>query len=308
MSTAKLLVETDDLALLIGARPILRGVDLHLGPGDIYGLLGPNGAGKTTTISALTGLRPATGGKVSVLGVDPRAQSAVVRQRIGVLPEQAGCYEWMSGPQYLSWFARLYGIDPAPGELVERLARVGLEAGDARPVGAYSRGMNQRLGHARALVNDPQLLILDEPTNGLDPRGRREIHDLLLELSRRRAVGILLCTHLLDDVDRLCNRVGILHRGRTVVEGELSDLLARERGASRYRLRVAARPAGSWMPATASVVAREGDWWHVDVAAGAQPHAVWRSLLAADWAIDEIHRESGGLESLYLALTSPERA
>ena len=219
------LVDAENLTLSIGGRPILDGVEVHLAAGDIYGLLGPNGAGKTTTLSVLTGLRRADGGSVSVLGRDPWSQHVELRRRIGVLPEQAGCYEWMSAAQYLRWFATLYGKRPTAAQLAERLARVGLDASDARPTGAFSRGMKQRLGLARALVNDPRLLILDEPTNGLDPRGRREIHDALLALARE-GVGILLSTHLLDDVTRLCSRVGILHRGHTVVEGMLGELAA----------------------------------------------------------------------------------
>lgn len=219
-----MLLEADALMLSIRGRPILHGVSLHLERGEIYGLLGPNGAGKSTTISVLTGLRRAGAGKVLVLGQDPWAAAKAVRRRLGVLPEQAGAYEWMSAPEYLGWFAALYGCRQSASDLGERLAQVGLRADDARPIGAYSRGMKQRLGLARALVNDPELLILDEPTNGLDPRGRREIHDVLLELSRRRSVGIVLCTHLLDDVERLCTRIGIIHRGRSVLERPLAGL------------------------------------------------------------------------------------
>jgi ABC-2 type transport system ATP-binding protein len=138
-----------------------------------------------------------------------------------------GFYDWMSGPHYLDWFSRLYGRRLTDHELAAHLTQVGLDAQDRRPIGAYSFGMRQRLGLARALLNDPKVVALDEPTNGLDPRGRHEVHDILLGLSRSKRVGILLCTHLLDDVERLCTRIGILHRGRSVLEGRLADLKKR---------------------------------------------------------------------------------
>jgi ABC-2 type transport system ATP-binding protein len=221
-----MLLDAEDLLLTIRGRPILKGVELHLETGEIYGLLGPNGAGKSTTISVLTGLRAAASGKLAVLGLDPWTQKKAVHARIGVLPEQSGFYDWMSAREYLHWFGCLYGRTLSAAELRAHLARVGLEEGDSGAIGTYSRGMKQRLGLARALINDPELLILDEPTNGLDPRGRREIHDVLLDLSRQHRVGVLLCTHLLDDVERLCTRIGIIHQGRTAVEGRLSELLS----------------------------------------------------------------------------------
>ena len=303
-----MLVELEHLALSIRGRPVLNGVHLHMGAGEIYGLLGPNGAGKSTTISVLTGLRPASAGKVAVLGCDPRSQRKEVHRRIGVLPEQAGCYDWMSGREYLGWFARLYGRQPSAPGLGQQLVRVGLDPSNPRPIGTYSRGMKQRLGLARALVNDPELLILDEPTNGLDPRGRREVHDVLLNLSREHAAGILLCTHLLDDVERLCTRIGVIHHGRTVLEGALSELLAAHQAARRYRLRLLAPPDGIALPFGTKVVARDGEWWHLEIGPRMRPDAIWRAMLDSGWALQEIHSEGGGLENLYLNLTVAEAA
>jgi len=164
--------------------------------------------------------------------------------------------------------------------------------------------MRQRLGLARALVADPDLLVLDEPTNGLDPRGRREIHDLLLELSGERGVGILLCTHLLDDVERLCDRVGFIVEGRTVAEGGLGALLEAHERRARFRLRLAGQtPSGGTPPSDVRVVGREGEWTIVDVDPATRPDAAWRELLSRGWPIVEIGRAGGGLEDLYLALT-----
>jgi ABC-2 type transport system ATP-binding protein len=222
-----MLVAVQHLRLEIRGRPILHDVQLQMAEGQIYGLLGPNGAGKSSTLSVLTGLRPATAGAVTVAGRDPWRERVATHREIGVLPEEMGFYGWMSADDYLVWFAALYGRKLSRAEAGGRLAQMGLQAADRRPIATYSRGMKQRLGLARALLNEPRLLILDEPTNGLDPRGRREIHDILLELSRGARVGVLLCTHLLDDVERLCSRVGIIHQGRTVLEGELAELRRR---------------------------------------------------------------------------------
>jgi ABC-2 type transport system ATP-binding protein len=221
-----MLVAVEHLKLEIRGVPVLHDVGLHMDGGQVYGLLGPNGAGKSSTLSVVTGLRPASGGRVAVAGRDPWRERVAAHREIGVLPEQMGFYGWMSAPDYLTWFAALYGRTLSRKDAAERMAQVGLDGKDRRAIDTYSRGMKQRLGLARALVNDPRLLILDEPTNGLDPRGRREIHDRLLELTRNAGVGILLCTHLLDDVERLCSRIGIIHEGRTVLEGDLAKLVS----------------------------------------------------------------------------------
>jgi len=160
-----------------------------------------------------------------------------------------------------------------------------------------------------ALIGDPALLVLDEPTNGLDPRGRREMHNLLLRLSAD-GVSVLLCTHLLDDVDRLCDRVGIIVAGRTVAEGKIVDLIRTHRRLPRFRLRLAGdpSPAGANPFGHVNLVRTEGNWWTVDLDGDIGPAATWRELLFRDWPVTEIHRVGGGLEDLYLRLTEPGRA
>jgi ABC-type multidrug transport system ATPase subunit len=168
--------------------------------------------------------------------------------------------------------------------------------------------MRQRLGLARALIADPRLLILDEPTNGLDPRGRRDIHDLLLGLAARGG-GILLCTHLLDDVDRLCRRAGIIVAGRTVAEGAIADLMRAANTPLRFRLRLVGKPpACQGDNGHVSVVAQEGDWWVVDLNPALTPDIAWRELLFRGWPIAEIRREGGSIEDFYLALTERRAA
>ncbi len=303
-----MLIEIDKLRLSLGGRTILHDVRLSLEEGEIYGLLGPNGAGKSTTIAAALGLLKPDAGRVRVFGKDPRVAAHESYGRLGVLTEQNGFYDWMSGEEYLAFFATLHGLRFNPNQIRGRLSAVGLEPRPRQTIGTYSRGMRQRLGLARALVPDPKLLILDEPTNGLDPRGRREIHDILLDLAGR-GVGILLCTHLLDDVDRLCRRVGVVVEGRTIVEGTIADLMRNENRQLRFRLHLAGEPpAAQGKNEHVSIVAHEGEWWIVDLNSAVMPDAAWRELLFSGWPIAEIRREGGGLEDLYLTLTERRAA
>ncbi|GAB6037614.1 hypothetical protein JCM15519_21730 [Fundidesulfovibrio butyratiphilus] len=300
-----MLLSIQSLCLKRGGTQVLHGVDLTLGEGEIYGLLGPNGAGKSTTIATTLGLLCPESGTVRVFGQDPRVASQSVWSALGVLPERCGFYDWMSAEAYLGFFAKLYGRESTPDAMRKHMDLVGLVSRPGQLIGAFSRGMRQRLALARALLPDPKLLVLDEPTNGLDPRGRREMHDLFLQLAHR-GIGILLCTHLLDDVDRLCSRVGVIVEGRTVVEGMLSDLLQEHQRNARYRIRLETDiPPGASAPTLSSIVAREADWCVVDIATNGSPAEAWRELLSLGWPVVEIREEGSGLEALYLALTTP---
>jgi ABC-2 type transport system ATP-binding protein len=298
-----MLIDANHLSLNLEGQRILSDINLHLWRGEIYGLLGPNGAGKSTTIALLLGLYAADSGKLRLFD-SPQADPVNLRRRIGVMPEHAGFYDWMSANDYLVWHAGFYGgLQQSVAELLEL---VGLGDTGRKPISQFSRGMTQRLALARALVHGPELLILDEPTNGLDPRGRREVHDLLLQLAKERQVGILLCTHLLDDVERLCSTIGIIDQGRTITEGTLADLLGSGDAVLRYRLRMSQIPDDKNLPKGVKLLHQEGDWWHVEVAAAALPQlpALWQGLIAAGWGLTEIHAEGGGLEELYLRLTT----
>lgn len=303
-----MLMEIDKLRLSIHGVAILHDVHLALGEGEIYGLLGPNGAGKSTTIAAALGLLKADAGHVRVFGKDPYAAGHELYGALGVVPERNGFYGWMSAEEYLAFFAGLHGRGVGPAEMRDQLSAVGLEPRPRQAIGTYSRGMRQRLGLARALVTKPRLLVLDEPTNGLDPRGRRDIHDVLIGLAGR-GVGILLCTHLLDDVDRLCRRVGVISEGRTVAEGAIAELIRQDGRRARFRLRLNGQPPSApGGGGHATIVAHEGEWWIVDLAPEIAPDEAWRELLFRGWPIAEIRRESGGLEELYLALTERKAA
>ena len=208
-------------------RPRVKAVeslDLEIRRGEIFGLLGPNGSGKSTTIKMILGLVAPTKGRIAVLGRRPR--DVATKRRIGFLPEESYLYRFLSARETLDFYARLFGIPPEirRGRIDMLLQMVGLDAVGHRPVGEFSKGMQRRVGLAQALINDPQLLILDEPTSGMDPVGARQIRDLIADLGRRGKT-VLLCTHQLSDVEDLCDRVAIMFGGRIRVEGACDELL-----------------------------------------------------------------------------------
>ena len=225
----------------------LDGLDLKVPLGSVFGLLGPNGAGKTTLVKMALGIAHPTGGAVSILG-RPGGDVAV-RARVGYLPENHRYPAHLTGAQVLDFFGRLSGLrEPERSVRVEGLLRrVRMEDWRATPVRKYSKGMMQRLGLAQAILNDPDFLILDEPTDGVDPVGRREIRDLLLE-QKARGATIFLNSHLLSEVERLCDRVAILKSGKLVREGGVEEL-TRPKSAWEIDLRA---PAAS---AVAAIVA-----------------------------------------------------
>ncbi|MDB5055328.1 MAG: hypothetical protein JWM44_3378 [Bacilli bacterium] len=204
-------------------------MSIHVQKGDIYGFLGPNGAGKTTTIRMITGLIEATSGSVLVDGMDVQKQTDDIRRIIGVLPESHGFYGWMTGKEYLSFFAKMYGMNDVlrNKRVDELLERVNLHDKTRVPIKQYSRGMKQRLGLAKTIIHQPKIIILDEPTLGLDPQGQKDIQQLILELNRQLNVTIFITSHLLKEIDEMCNRVAIVKKGQLLEEGLVSDLKQR---------------------------------------------------------------------------------
>ena len=205
----------------------VRDLNLRVAPGQIYGLLGPNGSGKSTTLKIILGLVPPTKGSTAIFGRDSNLVAS--REAVGFLPENPYFYKYLTGRETLRFYGKLCGLRGA--RLRERVAEllelVGLTSAADRRLGGYSKGMLQRIGLAQALVQEPKLIVLDEPTAGVDPVGAREIRDLILDL-KRRGITILLSSHLLEQVQEICDRVGILADGVLVREGALDDLLAIE--------------------------------------------------------------------------------
>jgi ABC-2 type transport system ATP-binding protein len=251
-----------------GRRTAVDGVSFTVDRGAVVGLIGPNGAGKTSTIKMLLGLVRPDAGEVLLLGRparDPRA-----RTRVGYLPELFRYQPWLTAAEVLALHVRLSGADVPAAEQRECLALVGLadRAGDR--VAGFSKGMQQRVGLAVALVARPELVVLDEPASALDPVGRADVRALLLTL-KARGVAVLLNSHLVGDVERVCDRVVVLDHGRVVADGTLAELL----GGRELRLRLAgAGPAAQARLAAAGRVARDGDAVTVTLPAGASPDLV----------------------------------
>ena len=198
-----------------GDRTVVDRLDLSVARGEVFGLLGPNGAGKTTTILMLLGLTERDAGSVEVVGLDPAVDPIGVKRRIGYLPDDVGFYESLTGRQNLRYTARLNGLRGAEADerIAALLRQVGLQPAADQPAGTYSRGMRQRLGIADALIADPDVVILDEPTIAIDPRGVEEMLALISDLARDRGAAVLLSSHLLDQVEQLCDRVAIFVSG-----------------------------------------------------------------------------------------------
>jgi len=214
-------------------------LNLHIEEGDIYGFLGPNGAGKTTTIRMLTGLIEPTEGVAYVNQENVSEKNSTIKKLIGVLPESHGYYSWMTGYEYLEYFYNLFGGDPlkAKDQINYLLDKVQLLERSNSRIGQYSRGMKQRLGLAKTLINNPKIIFLDEPTLGLDPSGQNDIHKLILELNKSMNITVFITSHLLKDIEVLCNKVAIIKDGNLLVEDTIVNLQKLHSPQEIYRIK-----------------------------------------------------------------------
>jgi ABC-2 type transport system ATP-binding protein len=210
--------------LLARRRPAVQDLSLSVERGEIFGFLGPNGAGKTTTLKVLTGLVRAEAGRITILGHPHEARAW--RHGVGYLPEQPYLYDYLTPLEYLDYVGRLFGMAPAARRDRARLLleKVGLARSAHLPVRRFSKGMVQRAGLAQALMNDPELVLLDEPMSGLDPLGRRLVRDIILDL-RSQGKTVFFSTHILSDAETLCDRVALLREGRLLSLGRLDEIL-----------------------------------------------------------------------------------
>ena len=234
-SAARPILVAQDLCRSYGPRQALRGLSFTLEAGRILGFLGPNGAGKTTSIRILTTILEPSSGSFSVAGIDHR-QPDQIRRRIGVLPENLGFPKQMTGFEYLTFFGRLYGrsADDARATARRLLEDVGMQGRGRSLIGTYSHGMRQRIGIARALVNDPAVVFLDEPTLGLDPRGQQELLGLVRHIAKERNAGVILCSHMLWEIEKICDDVVILSSGQVIVAGSVREVMGKgQRGGIR---------------------------------------------------------------------------
>jgi ABC-2 type transport system ATP-binding protein len=289
----------------------LRDVSLVANDAEIVGLLGPNGAGKTTMIRVLTTLLAPSSGRFSVAGV-PCTRPAQIRRRVGALPESAGYPVAQTAAEFLRYHAGLYGLSRRrAAEVADTLlAEVGLAERSGALVTTYSRGMRQRLGIARALVNDPAVVFLDEPTLGLDPAGHRLLLDLVRGIAERRRATVVLSTHVLTDVEEVCSRVVILDRGRVVAAGSVADVVGAVAAPRAARVTVPVDAVAFAREVLAGVVgltltaAAEQPGVLEVTSTGAAPADALRALVAADVPVLqwEVHR--GRLGDAFLAMTS----
>jgi len=214
--SAKNLVKSYDSSLAVDH------VSFDVPEGEFFGFLGPNGAGKTTTIRMLTGIIEPDSGEIIIDG-RPHKDKQKISEIMGVMPESRGFYNWMTGEEYLLFFSSLYQIPDRKKRVEELLVQVGLTERKNSKIATYSRGMKQRLGLARAMINNPKILFLDEPTLGLDPQGQEDIQSLLKKLNAS-GVTVFFSSHLLNEVSNLCSRIAIIHHGKLIAQGTITEL------------------------------------------------------------------------------------
>lgn len=295
------LIEASGLAKAFGTRQVLEDVSFSVGAGQVFGLLGPNGAGKTTTMRLFLGLLRPGAGEALVFGA-PLADRPDLRRRVGVLLEQSGMADRLTARENLAFFGALHGVGRET--IDDRLARAGLlERADER-VGTFSTGMKRRLGLVRATLHDPEVLFLDEPSSGLDPAAQAEIRDLITKLASESGAAVLINSHHLDEVERICHRVAILDRGRLAALGEV-EALRRGTGPRRYGIQLAAvadraRAVTVLEAAGAADLAWEEDELVLSLPPGLAPSTLLRALVEAGIAVEEARYRTRSLEQVYL--------
>jgi ABC-2 type transport system ATP-binding protein len=277
----------------------VRNVSLEVKEGEIFGFLGPNGAGKTTTIKMITGLIAPTSGSLRIFGVE--APSREVMARVGFLPENPYIYPYLTSREFVSLCARLSGLSGAglASQVSKVLGRVGMAPAADRGARTLSKGMLQRTALAAALVHDPELLILDEPMSGLDPVGRKEVRDIIVE-ERERGRTVFFSSHILSDVEMLCDRVCILRRGEVVVGGSLRDLLAAGKRRSEITVANASESLRRALAAIAQVTRHVGDSLVMEVEGDESVRSVVERALAEGARLESITPKRETLEELFV--------
>ncbi len=304
------MIEVEHLTKHYGNVPAIQDVSFTVRKGEILGFLGPNSAGKTTTMRILTGYLPPTAGTARVAGYDVQSNSLEARRRIGYLPETVPLYPEMTVCAYLEYMAALRGV-AKPAQAAERAIEA-CGIGDRRGylIGKLSKGYRQRVGLAQALVHNPEVLILDEPTIGLDPRQIIEIRNLIKGLGGDHTV--ILSTHILPEASQVCERVVIINKGHLVAEDTPSGLSARLRGGQRLFVRVAKPEPGALttlqgIAGVIDVAAQDGDGYEIEFALDADPRAhIAQAIVERGWGLLEMRPVGMSLEEIFLTLTTEE--
>jgi ABC-2 type transport system ATP-binding protein len=296
------IVQADNLEKHYGAVHAVRGVSFAVGEGEVFGLLGPNGAGKTSTVEMLEGLRRPDGGRASVCGLDPERDGRELKQRVGAVLQSTSLPDKLRVDEALRLFAGFYRRRRNPQELLERFQLVEKRRAFYHQL---SGGQKQRLALALALVNDPQVLFLDEPTAGLDPQVRREIYSIVEEL-RQEKKTILLTTHYIEEAERLCDRVAIIDQGKVIALGTPRELKTRSAGTTRIEVRLAKpEPDGALRALEAVADCREFEGTYVLHSTSVPPTivALVKHLEADGNALESLEIRTPSLEDVFIELT-----
>ena len=300
---ADAVIRIEELAKTFGKNRAVDGIDIAVERGEIFGFLGPNGAGKSTTIRMMLGLIRPSAGRVEISGIDVERHRGSALRHVGAIIEAPAFYGHLTARKNLQLHLLLHGRedDARVSEVVEM---VRLSGRDVEPVQNFSHGMQQRLGIARAISHDPDVVILDEPSDGLDPRGRREMREIILDVSRRLGKTVFLSSHLLGEMETTCDRVAILHRGKLIYQGGVEELRSR-----RAWLRVRSDrldEAALVLRALPEVkqVRREPEYLAVETVAGADPAVVSRALADGGFPLREMSSHLESLEDVFLELTA----
>jgi ABC-2 type transport system ATP-binding protein len=295
------LVEFQDLTVSYGPLLALGGVTGSFKPGPT-GLLGPNGAGKTTLLKTLLGFLKVDGGRMTAFGLDPWTAPLEVRRRIGYMPEVDCHIGGMSAAAFVAFAGELSGLprDEAISRAHEVLYYVGLGEARYRAVDTYSTGMKQRAKLAQALVHDPDLLLLDEPTNGLDPEGREEMLGLIRDVARRRGTSLVLCSHLLRDVEQVCDEVVVLNQGKVAARGPIAELTGARRAVFDVRFK------GDPTPVLTDLKDRGCDWregddgYRIFLVDGVGPEVIFRTAKECNVQVRHLRPGAESLEDVFL--------
>ncbi len=314
------MIQVEQLTKRYGSTVAVDGISFEVEQGEVVGFLGPNGAGKTTTMRILTCFLPATAGRVAIAGREVFGESLEVRRNIGYLPEGVPLYPEMRVREYLAYRARIKEVPQRERRMrVEYVMdRCGVADAERKLIGSLSKGYRQRVGLADALVSDPPVLILDEPTIGLDPNQIRLVRDLIRDLGRKHTV--LLSTHILPEVEMVCGRVIIIQNGKLVFQDTLANIARQSSGGAKVVVEARVGPAEAekaaaalgQVPGVLRVRTQSGAPWsafELEVASGADVREeVGRSMVQGGWALRELRKEQPSLEDIFVRLTAKDNA
>lgn len=306
MQERELEIRTEGLSKCYDGRYAVSGLDLSIYRGEVFGLLGPNGAGKTTTTRMLLGMTEPTAGKAWIEGIDCTRDPLQVKRITGYMPDNVGFYADMTGRENLEFTGRLNGLygNALKERVCALLERVGMTEAADRKTGGYSRGMRQRLGVADVLMKDPKVIIMDEPTLGIDPEGMRELMRLIRELAVKDGRTILISSHQLYQVQQICDRVGIFVEGNLVACGRIEELAGQLQREGHYAIETAAVPDDDGFAAllaelgNVQKVEREGDYYVVHSSSDVKRELLRRSL-AAGYSLSHLRQRGSDLDEIY---------